>query len=61
MPYTKAGYEAAKKYKAKNIKRIPLDVQISEYEDIKSAAESVGEKVNEYIRKAVRDRIERNS
>ena len=37
------------------------DVQISEYEDIKSAAESVGEKVNEYILKAVRDRIERNS
>lgn len=58
MAYNEAAYEAAKKYKQKSIKRIPLDVQITEYEQIKAAALEQGERVNEFIKKAIRLRME---
>ena len=57
MPYTEAQKKAAVKYKEKNIKRIPLDVQLEEYDRIKAAATAVGESVNGYIKKAVDTRI----
>ena len=40
------------------LKRIPLDVQKEKYQEIKTAAENVGESVNGYIKKAVDTRIE---
>ena len=46
---------------AKNLKRIPLDVQKEKYEEIKAAAESAGESVNGYIKKAVDERMERDN
>ncbi|MCI5792919.1 MAG: hypothetical protein MR011_06620 [Lachnospiraceae bacterium] len=57
MPYTEAQKKAAVKYKEKNIKRIPLDVQLEEYDRIKAAASAAGESVNGYIKKAVDTRI----
>jgi len=51
--------EKQKKYNAANIKRIPLDVQKTEYERIKAAAEDQGETVNGYIKKAISERLER--
>ena len=51
--------EKQKKYNAANIKRIPLDVQKSDYERIKAAAEDQGETVNGYIKKAISERLER--
>lgn len=45
-------------YAKKNIKRVPLDMQITEYEQLKAAAMACNEKVNEYIKKAVRMRME---
>ena len=45
-------------YAKKNIKRVPLDMQISKYQELKTAAEGVGEKVNEYIKKAIEQRME---
>lgn len=59
MAYTESSYKANVKYKEKNIKRVPLDVQREEYEMIKAAAEAAGEKVNSYIKKAIRERMER--
>ena len=59
MPYDEKSYEASKKYKAQNIKRIPLDVQLSEYEAIKNTAAALGESVNGFIKKAIRERIDR--
>lgn len=47
------------KYAKENLKRIPLDVQKSEYDNIKAAADNAGEKVNAYIKEAIRQRIER--
>lgn len=57
MAYTQAGYQAAKKYREKNIKRVPLDMQQAEYEALKAAAEAAGEAVNQYIKTAIRQRM----
>ena len=45
--------ESMYNYAKKNLKRIPLDVQKEKYEEIKAAAESAGESVNGYIKKAL--------
>lgn len=59
MTYSETSYKASQKYKANNIKRVPLDMQIADYEALKAAADAAGEKVNEYIKKAIRLRMER--
>jgi uncharacterized protein (DUF1778 family) len=59
MAYTKESYEAAKKYKNEKIKRVPLDMQKEDYDVLKTAADAKGEKVNEFIKKAIRERLER--
>ena len=59
MAYNEASNRAAQKYKKDNIKRVPLDMQITEYERLKAVADSQGERVNEYIKKAIRERMER--
>lgn len=59
MAYSKESYESSKKYKEKNIKRVPLDVQIEMYEKIKQAAEANGETVNGFIKQAISDRLNR--
>ena len=59
MAYTKETYEAAKKYKNEKIKRVPLDMQKEDYDILKAAADARGEKVNEFIKKAIRERLER--
>lgn len=60
MAYNESSYKAANAYKKQNIKRVPLDMQISDYEQLKAAADACGEKVNEYIKKAIRERMERS-
>ena len=59
MAYSKEAYEAAKKYKNEKIKRVPLDMQKDDYDILKAAADACGEKVNEFIKKAIRERLER--
>ena len=49
------------KYAKEKLKRIPLDVQKEKYEEIKAAADAAGEKVNGYIKKAIDERMERDS
>lgn len=49
------------KYAKTKLKRIPLDVQKEKYEEIKAAAERAGESVNGYIKRAVDERMERDS
>lgn len=48
-------------YAKKKLERIPLDVQKEKYDEIKAAATAAGESVNGYIKKAVEQRIERDS
>lgn len=59
MAYNEESYAASKKYKEKNIKRVPLDMQIEAYRELQAAADRAGEKVNTYIKKAIVQRIER--
>lgn len=47
-------------YAKTKLKRIPLDVQKDKYEEIKAAADRAGEKVNQYIKKAIDERMERD-
>ena len=45
-------------YAKDKLKRIPLDVQKSKYDQIKAAADHVNESVNGFIKKAIDIRIE---
>ena len=57
MTYNEKTKEYRYKYEREKLKRIPLDVQISEYQDIKQAADKAGQSVNGFIKQAIRDRI----
>lgn len=46
-------------YKRDNIKRVPLDMQKSFYEDLASAAKRAGESVNGYIKTAIQMRMKK--
>ena len=48
-------------YAKNNLKRIPLDVQKEHYERIKAHAESRGESVNGFIKRAIDETIERDN
>ena len=48
-------------YAKAKLKRIPLDVQKEKYEEIKLAADAVGESVNGYIKAAIDQRMERDN
>lgn len=61
MTYNEASYKSSQKYKATNIKRIPLDVPIAQYEAIKAHADARGEKVNSFIKRAIRETMERDT
>ena len=51
---------AVYKYKRNNIKRVPLDMKISEYEKLSDAASASGETVNGYIKTAINQRMDRD-
>ena len=57
MTLTEAQRKANNKYREKNIKRIPLDVQKEKYKEIKAAARQAEESVNGYIKKAIDERM----
>ena len=60
MVLTDAQKRASIKYAKANIKRIPLDLRIDDqYPALKAAAEAAGEAINEYIKGAIRQRMER--
>ncbi len=61
MPITEKRKESMYEYARKNIKRVPLDVQKEQYERIKAAADAAGESVNGYIKKAIDERMERET
>ena len=50
---TEAQKKAKEKYYKTNIKRIPLEVQMYEYDAIKNAADATGKKVNQFIKDCV--------
>ena len=46
-------------YAKKHIKRVPLDMQKDAYEELQAASERAGEKINTYIKNAIKQRMER--
>lgn len=58
MTYNENKRKYNDKYKKEHMKRIPLDVQKSKYEEIKSAADNSGESINGYIKTAIDQRLE---
>ena len=57
-PYSENKRKYNDQYRKEHTKRIPLDVQLEFYDEIKEAAESAGESVNGYIKKAIQLRME---
>ena len=62
MPRTLASNQAQYKYNAKNLKRVPLDVQKVYYDNVLlPAAKAAGLPVNSYIKQAISEKIERDN
>ena len=61
MAITEKRKESMMEYAKNNLKRIPLDVQKEHYERIKAHAESRGESVNGFIKRAVDEAIARDN
>lgn len=58
MTASKAQIRAVSKYKDKNYKRIPLDVNKEFYTYLKGIADSQGKSVNGFIKEAINEKCE---
>lgn len=59
MPSTEAQKKASIKWQRENYKRIPLDVTKDQYQKIKDFADSEGESVNGFIKRAISEAMEK--
>lgn len=59
MAITESQKKASYKYHQKNIKRVPLDMQKSDYENLVTVSSRSGKTVNGYIKEAIAEKIER--
>lgn len=57
MSVSEAQKKATQKYKEKAWKRIPLDVPIEEYNNLKSYCEKTNESVSGFIRRIIKENI----
>lgn len=49
------------KYRSENIKRVPLDMQKTDYEILKQHVDARGESVNGFIKRAISETIKRDN
>ena len=61
MPRTKESNQAQYRYNAAHLKRVPLDMQLEDYAEVKATAESFGKSVNGYIKDAVGEAVLRDT
>ena len=59
MPASESQTKASLKYAKKHLKRVPLDMQLSDYERLKDAATRAVQTVNGYIKQAIAEKMER--
>lgn len=52
--------EYQRNYKKEKLKRVPLELPIEKYNEVKSAADNASESVNGYIKKAIEQRMKRD-
>ncbi len=57
MTYNEKTRDYSLKYAREKLKRIPLDVKLEDYENIKQAAARAGQSINGFIKQAIKDRI----
>lgn len=57
MSNKEARYQAQYRYAAKNLKRVPLDLRLSDYAALQAAAVASGESVNGWIKEAIKRRL----
>ena len=55
--YDEKSKEYRRQYEKEKLKRIPLDVQIDEYQAIKAAADLAGIGVNTWIKNVIREKL----
>lgn len=60
MAYNDKNKAYVAKYKADNIKRVPLDMQRTQYEVVQAHAQARGESVNGFIKRAIVETMERD-
>lgn len=60
MAMTEQRKEYLYAYQKENLKRVPLDMRKSEYDELKAAAEAAGMKVNGFIKAAINEKMERD-
>ena len=53
-------YKYTSEWKRQNVKRIGLEVSPDKFEEIKQAADTSGESVNGYIKKAIDERLSKD-
>ena len=49
------------KYHKEKLKRVPLDMQIADYEEMKEHVLKLGETVNGFIKRAIKETMERDN
>ena len=59
MASTEAQKNASIKYAKNHLKRVPLDMQLTDYKTLKTAADGVGQTVNGFIKQAIAEKLER--
>lgn len=59
MPYNEKTRDYSLKYARENLKRVPLDMKKSDYENLVSVAAKIGKSVNGYIKEAIAEKMER--
>ena len=48
-------------YQKEKLKRVPLDLKLSDYDALKAAATEAGQTVNGYIKQAIAEKMEREA
>ena len=61
MPASKAQQKAVNKYRKNNYDLVQISMPKGEKEKIRAAADTAGESVNAYIKKAITERMERDN
>ena len=61
MARTQAQNMATYKYNKEHLKRVPLDMQKTDYEILKQHVDARGESVNGFIKRAISETIERDN
>ena len=61
MPLSNERKEYLYQYQKEKLKRVPLDLQKPFYEEVQAAAADLGESVNGYIKRAIREQLTRDA